>query len=135
MSIQPSLSWSKKAQPAPVDSGRYFSGELPAVWTKLMPLLEAGISVNGNCGVSRAYANRESQAEAAVALRNRRKSRRPGFRSGVRRRVGFQPMRAVIAELPWIVYRARGPSAAPGLRPLCVSLAQGFRLSGAARRP
>src|SRR5580704_3162572 len=46
MSIQPSLSKSRKAQPAPTVSGRYISAEIPAVWDQRIPLDEGGTSAN-----------------------------------------------------------------------------------------
>src|SRR5205823_7021549 len=50
MSIHPSLSKSRNAQPAPLVSGRCLSADLPAVWTQVIPLEEAGISSKVECG-------------------------------------------------------------------------------------
>jgi len=44
MSIQPSLSKSKNAQPAPLVSGRCFAADRPAVCAQRIPLFVAGIS-------------------------------------------------------------------------------------------
>jgi hypothetical protein len=52
MSIQPSFSKSKKAQPAPVVSGRNFSSDFPSEWAQWMPLLSPGICSNGQRAVS-----------------------------------------------------------------------------------
>src|SRR6476646_11097614 len=83
MSIQPSLSKSRKAQPAPVDSGRYFCDDFPLVWTKAMPESAGRISEKGNLGLalSAAKRNRGSLAAAAEPAKRRRKSRRR-WRSG-----------------------------------------------------
>src|SRR5947208_12959831 len=46
MSIQPSLSKSRKAQPGPRASGRYLLGDIAFSWTHLIPLWAGGTSTN-----------------------------------------------------------------------------------------
>src|SRR3984957_7324401 len=57
MSIQPSLSESKNAQPGPVDSGRYFSGERSFACVHAMPLSDEATISNGYCGAAVTFAN------------------------------------------------------------------------------
>src|SRR6516164_7275387 len=75
MSIQPSLSKSRKAQPAPVDSGRYFSGEAPLECTNFIPV--AVISLKGLGLRDSSDTPRSGSGEArAQPARERRKCRR-----------------------------------------------------------
>src|ERR1700733_5783521 len=50
MSIQPSLSQSRKPQPAPTVSGRYHSGERPLVCVQLILVAEGDISSKAGVG-------------------------------------------------------------------------------------
>src|SRR5262245_47404136 len=67
-----------KAQPAPVDSGRYFCADLPLLWTKLMPEAEAGISEKGKLELGLSTARKVAGNAAATAQlpRVQRNSRR-----------------------------------------------------------
>src|ERR1700758_3670795 len=76
MSTHPSLSKSRKAQPAPVVSGRYFSGDFPAVWRHVIPLIEDGTSSKGYETSGRANPYRPKawkRMEPAILRRNRRR--------------------------------------------------------------
>src|SRR5215472_2517733 len=64
------------AQPAPVVSGRYFSGDLPATCFQEMPLAEGGTSSNGKVETGAAAARREHNPRAAVLANPRNSSRR-----------------------------------------------------------
>src|SRR5580658_5647370 len=76
MSIQPSLSKSRKAQPAPVVSGKYFSGDLPFTCLQEMPLAEVGTCSNGNSAGGSALAIRGQAPTNADAASPVSKSRR-----------------------------------------------------------
>src|SRR6266403_733927 len=76
MSIQPSLSSSKKAQPAPVVSGRYISGERPFTCDQEIPLAEGGISENAGRVLPEAALDPEIPPIAAAPSKIRRKSLR-----------------------------------------------------------
>src|SRR5438067_13082137 len=49
MSIQPSLSKSRKAHPGPRASGRKRLGDIAFSWTHAIPLADGGISANSGC--------------------------------------------------------------------------------------
>src|SRR5271154_3642261 len=78
MSIQPSLSKSRKAQPAPLVSGRCFSADFPAVCTQVMPLIDAGTSskVGRSADVAAAPNDVAQNGEAAASVAKLRRSRR-----------------------------------------------------------
>src|SRR5882762_485734 len=81
MSIQPSLSKSKKAQPAPVVSGRYISGERPFTCDQEIPLAEGGISENAVKAFSEAKLDRAPPMAAAPSkiLRNSLRGRKSKY--------------------------------------------------------
>src|SRR6266568_6145703 len=70
MSIQPSLSYSRNAQPGPTVSGMYISGDSPAVCVQVMPLLAPGISSKAEteAAFSGAWSEKSSSKGLALAL-------------------------------------------------------------------
>jgi hypothetical protein len=76
MSIQPSLSKSRNAQPGPELSGRYFSGDFPLVWTHLIPLFSGGTSSKGNREGWAPKTGKRGTSNAPPATRDERKPRR-----------------------------------------------------------
>src|ERR1700746_2039516 len=75
MSIHPPLSESKNAQPAPVVSGKYFSGDFPLECTQRIPLFPAGISSKGYGAASGSRNSPQRGPSNAPAATPDRKSR------------------------------------------------------------